>query len=175
MKLIDILPVEKWIELEKEINRRSGLNASIFYADGISITDFKKWANKLCPVIKTIEKGQNFICSIAHQNTANQAKKTRKPVTVECDAGLVKVVVPIFVYNEFLGVAGGCGLMLSDGEVDSYLINKTTYRLQLAFDETGVGTSCSPYIDHTLRCDHQGIVAADQDSLPGSGSTNSDK
>jgi hypothetical protein len=27
------------------------------------------------------------------------------------DAGLVKVVVPIFVDHKFLGVAGGCGLL----------------------------------------------------------------
>jgi hypothetical protein len=37
MNLLDILPVEKWIELEMEINKRSGLNASVFDADGIRI------------------------------------------------------------------------------------------------------------------------------------------
>jgi len=34
-----------------------------------------------------------------------------------------------------------------------YLINKTAYRLQDARDETGVGMTCSPHIDHTLRRD----------------------
>jgi ligand-binding sensor protein len=126
MNLIDILPVEKWIELEKEINKRSGLNASVFDADGIRITDFKKWANRLCPVVKANEKGQSYICAVAHQNAANQAQKTREPVIIECDAGLVKVVVPIFVDDEFLGVAGGCGLLQWGSEVDSYLITKTT-------------------------------------------------
>jgi ligand-binding sensor protein len=126
MKLIDILPIEKWIELEKEINKRSGLNASVFDADGIRITDFKKWANRLCPVVKANEKGQSYICAVAHQNAANQAQKTRQPAIIECDAGLVKAVVPIFVDNEFLGVAGGCGLLQKGSEVDSFLINKTT-------------------------------------------------
>lgn len=37
MKLTDVLPLEKWIELEKEINRRSGLNASVFDINGIRI------------------------------------------------------------------------------------------------------------------------------------------
>jgi len=126
MKLLDILPAENWMELEKEINKRSGLNASVFDAKGIRITDFKKWANRLCPVAKANEKGQSYICAVAHQNAANQAKKTRGPVTIECDAGLIKVVVPIFVDDEFLGVAGGCGLMQKGSEVDSFLINKTT-------------------------------------------------
>ena len=126
MKLLDILPAETWIELEKEINKRSGLNASVFDSEGIRITDFKKWANRLCPVVKANEKGQSYICAVAHQNAANQAKKTRNPVIIECDAGLIKMVVPIFFDDEFLGVAGGCGLLLTDGEVDSFLINKTT-------------------------------------------------
>jgi ligand-binding sensor protein len=126
MKLLDILPAENWIELEKEINKRSGLNASVFDAEGIRITDFKKWANRLCPVVKANEKGQSYICAVAHQNAANQAKKSKSPAIIECDAGLAKVVVPIFVDDEFLGVAGGCGLLQKGSEVDSFLINKTT-------------------------------------------------
>jgi len=125
MKLTDILPIEKWIELEKGINKRSGLNASVFDAEGIRITDFKKWANRLCPVVKANEKGQSYICAVAHQNAANQAQKNRDSAIIECDAGLVKVVVPIFVDDEFLGVAGGCGLLQKGSEVDSFLINKT--------------------------------------------------
>lgn len=126
MKLMDIMPVEKWVHLEQTINRRSGLNASVFDSEGARITDFKKWANMLCPVIKSNNKGQSFICSIAHQNAASQSRQTKKPVTIECDAGLVKYVVPIFVDGMFLGVAGGCGLLPQDGEVEVFLIHKIT-------------------------------------------------
>jgi ligand-binding sensor protein len=126
MTLLDILPVEKWIELEMEINKRSDLNASVFDTNGIRITDFKKWSNRLCPVVKANEKGQSYICAVAHQNAAIQAQKTGEPAIVECDAGLVKFVVPIVMDGEFLGVAGGCGLLLKDSEVDTFLVNKTT-------------------------------------------------
>jgi hypothetical protein len=37
----------------------------------------------------------------------------------------MKLVAPIFVNSEFLGVAGGCGYLLEDGEVDSFMVNKT--------------------------------------------------
>ena len=125
MKLTDIAPLDKWLELEQKINERSGLNASVFNVDGVRITDFKRWANKLCPVIKADEKGQNYICAVAHQNIAAEAERSRKPVIAECDAGLMKMAVPIFVNDEFLGVAGGCGYVLGDGEVDSFMVNKT--------------------------------------------------
>jgi len=57
VKLKDILSIEKWTEIEKEINNKFGLNASVFDADGIRITRFKNWANRLCPVIKSYENG----------------------------------------------------------------------------------------------------------------------
>ena len=126
MKLTDIAPLDKWLNLEKKINERSGLNASVFDVDGVRITHFKKWANKLCPVIKADEKGQDYICAVAHQNIAAQARRSHKAVVGECDAGLMKLVVPIFRNGEFLGVAGGCGYIAENGEVDMFMIGKTT-------------------------------------------------
>jgi ligand-binding sensor protein len=125
MKLTDIAPLDKWLELEEKINERTGLNASVFNVDGVRITNFKKWANKLCPIIKANKKGQDYICAVAHQNIAAQAEHSRQPVIAECDAGLMKMVVPIFVNDEFLGVAGGCGYILGNGEVDTFMVNKT--------------------------------------------------
>ena len=126
MQLTDIAPLKKWIELEQKINERSGLNASVFDVDGVRITNFKRWANKLCPVIKADAKGQDYICAVAHQNIAAQAQRSHKPVVAECDAGLMKLVVPIFVNGEFLGVAGGCGYIAENGEVEMFMISKTT-------------------------------------------------
>ena len=126
MELTDILTAKKWVALEKEIYSRSGLNASVFDKEGLRITDYEEWANRLCPVIRANEKGKSFICVAAHQNIASMAMKSKKPLTEECDAGLLKLVVPIFVGDEFLGTIGGCGLLSEDGEVDTFLINRTT-------------------------------------------------
>lgn len=54
-----------------------------------------------------------------------QTKKTGKAVIDECDAGLTKIAVPIFVDGEFLGTAGGCGLLPAGGEVQTFLLEKT--------------------------------------------------
>jgi len=126
MNLIDIAPAERWVELEQEINRRSGLDANVFNVDGYRISDCKNWANPLCPEIKATDKGQSFICAPAHMNIAVMAMKSRKTVIEECDAGLVKMVVPIFIAEEFVGAIGACGFLLDDGEVDSFLVNKMT-------------------------------------------------
>ena len=126
MELTDLLPLEKWAELENEIHTRSGLESNVFNTDGIRITDNKVWVNRLCPAIKATDKGQSFICAVAHMNLANQAKDEKQAVIEECDAGLMKIVVPIFVDGDFIGAIGACGLLPADGEVDSFLVNKMT-------------------------------------------------
>jgi len=126
VQLTDLLPLEKWAELETEIHTRSGLESNVFNTDGIRITDNKVWVNRLCPAIKATDKGQAFICAVAHMNLANQAKNEQRAVIEECDAGLMKIVVPNIVDGEFIGAIGACGLLPADGEVDSFLVNKIT-------------------------------------------------
>ena len=126
MKLTDLQPMEAWVELEEAIRRRSGLRASVYDVDGIGITGQSRQANDLCRAIRATGKGQTYICAVAHQNMAAMAQNSRGPIIEECDAGLLKIVVPIFCGEDFVGAAGGCGLLLEDGEVDDFMINKTT-------------------------------------------------
>jgi len=125
MKLTDILPLDQWVEFEKEIVRRTGLDSNVFDTDGVRISDYRKWANRLCPEIKATDKGQSFICAVAHMNLAIMAQHTGKAVIEECDAGILKMVVPIFVDKAFVGAVGACGLLLDDGEVDTFMVHKT--------------------------------------------------
>jgi len=124
MKLTDVLSIEKWIALENEIMEKSGSCANVYDPDGFKIIKDKKWPNPLCSAINHNKNGQTAICAPAHQNLAAIAKKTKKGIAEECDAGIVKIVVPIFVGDEFVGSVGCCGLMFEHGEVESFLINK---------------------------------------------------
>ena len=126
MQLIDLAPLERWIELEKDIHQKSGLDVSVFDTKGYRISELKNWANQLCPAIKATDKGQSFICAPAHMNIATLAMRSKQAVIEECDAGMLKLVVPIFAGEEFVGAVGACGFLLDDGEVDSFLVNKMT-------------------------------------------------
>jgi ligand-binding sensor protein len=126
MQLTDIISIEKWGDLEASLAKTYHLQGSVFNPDGIRITDTHYWSNTLCPVIKSTRKGQSFICAVAHMNLANQARTAKKAVVEECDAGLIKLVVPVFYEEEYLGVVGGCGLLAEAGEVDVFAINKIT-------------------------------------------------
>jgi ligand-binding sensor protein len=126
MELTDLLPVEEWMKLEKEIHERYGLDTNVFNTDGIRITPYKSWVNRICPEIKATDKGQSFICAVAHMNLAIMARNSRQTVVEECDAGIAKIVVPVFVADTFVGAVGACGKCLNDGEVDVFLVNKVT-------------------------------------------------
>lgn len=125
MKLTDILTIDQWKALEDDIHDISGLEVNVFNVDGIRITDNKRWVNKICPAVKADDRGQSFICAVAHMNLAAQAQKTGQPVISECDGGLLKAVVPIFIDKQFIGAVAVCGLLLDDGEVDTFMINRT--------------------------------------------------
>jgi ligand-binding sensor protein len=47
-------------------------------------------------------------------------------VIEECDAGMIKLVVPIFVGGEFVGAVGACGMRFEESEIDAFLVNKMT-------------------------------------------------
>jgi ligand-binding sensor protein len=126
MNLTDLAPLERWRELEKAVHQRFGLDVNVFDVKGYRISDFKAWANRLCPEIKATKAGQSFICAPAHMNIAGMAMRTKKTVTEECDAGLLKMVVPISVNGEFICAVGACCVILDEGEVDAFLINKIT-------------------------------------------------
>jgi ligand-binding sensor protein len=126
MKLTDIAQMETWMALEKDIHKKSGLDVNVFDKKGYRISEFKNWANRLCPEIKATDKGQSFICAPAHMNIATLAMRSKQPVIEECDAGMLKLVVPIMLNDEYIGAVGACGFLLDDGEVDSFLVNKMT-------------------------------------------------
>ena len=124
MELTDICPLKTWETLENNLFAKFNFQGSVFNPEGIRISQVKNWSNDLCPAIKATKNGQTYICSAAHMNMNALAKKSQAPVIEECDAGFVKLLVPIIYKDEFLGVAGGCGLLTEDGDADTFAINK---------------------------------------------------
>jgi ligand-binding sensor protein len=126
MELTEILPVEDWIHFEKELHDRFNLNCTVYNTSGIGITGNPNFCNDLCPKIKANKESLAMICAAGNQNFMVQAQKSKSPVIGECDAGLIKIAVPIFIDGEFLGTAGGCGRLLENGEVETFIIEKST-------------------------------------------------
>ena len=124
MRMTDLVPLEGWAALEQEIHERFGLNARVYDERGFSFTGHTTWGNRLCPAVKATPAGVSAICSVAHTALAAEAKANKKTVVEDCDAGLLKICVPVFKEEEFVGVVGGCGLLSPDGEIDAFMVEK---------------------------------------------------
>jgi ligand-binding sensor protein len=170
MELLDLCSLETWKSLEDEIRNRTGLNAAVFNIEGIRIIPTEKWPNRLCPEIKANPKGQSFICATAHMNIALLAKASLSPVIEECDAGLIKLVVPIFVGEEFVGSVSGCGMLLDDGEVDTFLVHKTTGMEETALEDLStdlpvISMEKAQELSKFITGEVEGIVARYQEEI----------
>ena len=125
MLLTDILSKQKWEEFEKSLFDRFHINCTVYDISGQGITGKPNWCNRLCPKIKADKNSLAAICAPGNQYFMAQTQKTRKAFIGECDAGLTKIAVPIFIDGEFLGTAGGCGLLPAGREVQTFLLEKT--------------------------------------------------
>jgi len=125
MELTDILSKEEWAAFEKELYDGFHINCTVYNVSGVGVTGKPNWCNRLCPEIKANKDSLAAICAPGNQNFMAQAKQTRKAVIGECDAGMMKIAVPIFSGEEFLGTAGGCGLLPAGGELETFMIEKT--------------------------------------------------
>jgi ligand-binding sensor protein len=125
MELTDILSKNDWARFEKELFERFDVNCTVYDTSGTGVTGKPNWCNRLCPEVKANKDSLAAICATGNQHFMAQAKQTRRPVIGECDAGLLKIAVPIIVDDEFMGTAGGCGLLPAGGEVETFLLEKT--------------------------------------------------
>ncbi|MFP4477262.1 MAG: PocR ligand-binding domain-containing protein [Desulfatibacillaceae bacterium] len=126
MKLLDIAPRDVWANFEKEMHERFSMSCSVNDTEGMRVTEYENWGNELCPTLKEHKEALATICAAGSQNFTQMAKLTGNPVVGMCDAGLLKISVPIFLDGEFLGTAGGCGALSEGEEMETFLVEKTT-------------------------------------------------
>ena len=120
MTLKDLISEEDLAALQQELHDRFGLNADIMDAEGHRLLG-NTWGNDLCRAIRNDEKGFGAICATAGQMFTQLLKKG-EPFVEYCDAGMVRVSVPVVVDGEVVGAVGGCGLVPADEEVDEFTV-----------------------------------------------------
>lgn len=120
MHLTDLIATEDLRKLQEELAERYGLNADVMDADGKRLLG-TTWSNNLCRAIRDDKKGFSAICMPAGQMFTHLMHQGG-PFTEECDAGMMRVSVPIVADGNVIGAIGGCGMVPPDGEADSFAI-----------------------------------------------------
>lgn len=120
MKLTDYIAEEDLKTLQQELHDTFGLNADVMDGEGARLFG-NTWGNVLCKAIREDAKGMGAICVPAGQVFIHEMQQG-EPFSEECDAGMMRISVPVVVDGEVIGGIGGCGLMPADGEVDAFTI-----------------------------------------------------
>ena len=126
MKIADFMPMADWLAFQAEIDTRFNTGTVVYDAEGMQATPHDCKRNPLCQAIRSFPDGQTQICARAQQAMAAMTRRTHEAAIEECDAGMVKLVVPVFSDDEFLGTSGVCGFLRHDEEVDAFYVGKVT-------------------------------------------------
>jgi ligand-binding sensor protein len=78
----------------------------------------------LCAAIRNNQTAATFICSQTNTAMLAVVKKTLEPEIDFCEAGLIRLVIPVVKNGELKGQVFACGLAAEDEELNSFLIAK---------------------------------------------------
>jgi ligand-binding sensor protein len=123
--MYDIKPKEEWQRVLDSFCQELEMPSAITDKEN-AVLRVSGQRNSLCSKIRSIKEASSFICSQAQQFMAEVAKEERKPVIEFCDAGMLKLVIPVFRQNEFVGTLTACGAYIGGEELDAFFIEKST-------------------------------------------------
>ena len=122
MELTDIMALERWKIIADQLHEKFGFNGTVYKKDNSVLVKSDRWANKVCPAIKSGESV--FVCSSAQQRLSKITQEKKDCVVDECDAGFIKFLMPLYISNEFAGMIGGCGCLAENTKIDTFHICK---------------------------------------------------
>ncbi|HTZ53128.1 MAG TPA: PocR ligand-binding domain-containing protein [Spirochaetia bacterium] len=117
MKLQDLFTVEEWDRLLGSFKTVIGIAPITLDAAGNAITS-PCFTCEACRMIKSTAEGARR-CKEGHVRMVAEAKETRKALVKVCHAKFLKITIPIFDGNEFLGVTGGCNVFPENAPADA--------------------------------------------------------
>ena len=116
MKLQDIFSVEEWDKLLGSFKTVVGIAPITIDATGNPVTS-ACFTCEACRLIKSTAEGAKR-CKEGHVRMVAEAKETRKALVKFCHAKFLKVIIPIFDGDEFLGITGGCNILPENAQAD---------------------------------------------------------
>ncbi len=132
MTPLDLRSKEEWEDILDRLAREANMTACLMdEAGGLLFCRYDRYP--LCAAIRDNQDATTFICSQTNTVMLATVEKTRQPVVDFCEAGLLRLVVPILQGDQMVGQVTACGVAVKDEEPDAFLVAK-----QLAVSEEEV-------------------------------------
>ena len=123
MNPLDLRSQEEWTGLLARVAEETGMTATLTDDKGNHILEEQGQRTPLCLKIREKKASRTFICSQTNVAMLREVKRTLKPLIDECEAGLVRMVVPVCHEGVLIGQVTACGLVAKEEEeIDPFLI-----------------------------------------------------
>ena len=125
LSVYDLKSRETWQELLEETHSALGMPTALLDSGNIILQSSGE-RNELCREIRSRSNAKPVICGQSQQFMAEMARTRQSSVVEICEAGMAKLVVPVFHDQNCLASLTACGCLLPETEIETYLIEKTT-------------------------------------------------
>ena len=123
MELYDLKTEKEWQEMLDALSCKTTMTACLTDREG-NIIQSRGERYPLCAQIRKNKEALTFICSQTNRSMLAEVTQTRRPIVDLGEAGLCRMVVPIIVKGEMIGMVTACGAALEGEEIDEFLIAK---------------------------------------------------
>jgi len=125
MSVYDIKSKEEWQKILDDLCEESGMPTALVDKKSV-VLQVSGERNPLCLKIRSNNESLAFICGQTQQFMVKKAKSTQKPVIDPCEAGMLKLLIPLFLDNEFVGSITVCGSCAPGEEIEIFAIAQST-------------------------------------------------
>jgi len=122
MNVLELKSKEEWESLLNELARETRMTVTLTDERGGHILSTEGTRCDLCARIREKPEALTFICSQCNTAMLEEAREVQGPLVDFCDAGLVRMVVPIIRDGRLIGQVTACGGVAKGEEVDSFLV-----------------------------------------------------
>jgi ligand-binding sensor protein len=123
MTLMDLKKKEAWKSILDRFSLDVNMTACLIDEAGNSLLcSFDRYP--LCRTIRDDQEAATYICSQTNIAMIAVVKRTLRPEVDVCEAGLLRVVVPIVQDGVVVGQIAACGLASEDEELGSFVVAK---------------------------------------------------
>lgn len=121
MTPLDLKSKEEWEKILDRLAQDSNMTACLMDDKGAMLF-CRTERYKLCAAIRGDSEATTFICSRTNAAMLAVVEKTLRPLVDFCEAGLLRMVIPVLYQGAMVGQLTACGLSSEEDELDSFLV-----------------------------------------------------
>ena len=127
MNLYYINHEDEWQQILDELSEALNMPTALVDPQSFILQESGE-RHELCKAIRANKESLIDICARTQKFMAKEAKETRRPVIVSCEANMTKCLIPVFSDEEFMGSVVVCGTGIPEEEITAAMIAKSINR-----------------------------------------------